>query len=317
LLEELSRDCTEQEKSDLFKYPVEILRPLLKESDVLSWLKSAKTTSQGWLEEVSDEDFQRKTGFTMQQARILKTVKIKNSIVVNPTNYLLTLWQHVQRLCPSTKWQLDGVSNLDAVTKLSQSFDIVVLAVGPTLQHLWSDRPEHQFFLKYVKGQNQLYQNGKSTESLTGPLLSGEYIVPRSEGGQHYLVCGATHTHIPKPTVEDLKLMINSKFIESPTDLEIDGTLRSRLTAMYPPLQNTQLFQLTSGIRLVTERTELGKIPIVGRHPWLDNVWTLAGLGARGLVYHALMSKYLSKAILDNDANQHIPHALHPSSHYK
>ncbi len=304
---------TAVDKENLYQYPVEILRPLLKASDAVNWQRAADTSSKEWLELVSNDEFQIKTGIRNEGK--VKVIKIKNAIIVNPTNYLLSLWENVLDICPSSIWKLTCVEDLEGLTELSNSYDVVVVAAGPSLQNLWSDRPEHQFFLKYVKGQNQIYNN----DELRVPLLSGEYIVPR-KSDVTYLVCGATHQHIHPPTLQDLQELMTTSTTELDSNEVIsndaDATLRSRLCTLYPKLKESHPIQLTSGVRLVTERTELGKIPIVGRHPWLKNVWTISGLGARGLVYHALMSRYLHRAILDNNENLHIPKPLQPSSHY-
>jgi glycine/D-amino acid oxidase-like deaminating enzyme len=89
--------------------------------------------------------------------------------------------------------------------------------------------------------------------------------------------------------------------------------LEDRLVKLYPHLQETyQAYRVSSGIRLVTERTNLGRLPIVGKLS--DRVWVLTGLGSRGLVYHALMAQYLTNAIINNDESL-IPQPLQPRAH--
>ena len=56
-----------------------------------------------------------------------------------------------------------------------------------------------------------------------------------------------------------------------------------------------------SGVRALPPRTKEGALPLAGRlrtdRPW----WVVAGLGARGLVYHAWLGKLVAAAILAED----------------
>ena len=125
------------------------------------------------------------------------------------------------------------------------------------------------------------------------------------------MVCGATHDHLGLP---DQQAVLDAT-TQMPSIVEADERLREKLQKLYPTVNRLAPIGVSAGVRLVTERTNLGKIPIVGRHPKLSNVWVLGGLGARGLVYHALMAKYLCNAIKSNDENA-VPIPLHPKSHY-
>ncbi len=53
-------------------------------------------------------------------------------------------------------------------------------------------------------------------------------------------------------------------------------------------------------------RTHQGSIPYAGRLPEdvQKNCWIIAGLGARGLVYHALLGELTSAAVLANADNE-------------
>jgi glycine/D-amino acid oxidase-like deaminating enzyme len=56
-----------------------------------------------------------------------------------------------------------------------------------------------------------------------------------------------------------------------------------------------------AGTRLVTQRGELGRLPIVDRLPGYSNVWLHCGFGSRGLILHGLTSHYLAQAIAQGD----------------
>jgi glycine/D-amino acid oxidase-like deaminating enzyme len=307
--------------SVFFEENVRILRPLFKSSDCVSWRKASQTTSQSWLKELEVSEYVAAHPTGCQQAeedkekKLLGVMAIQPAVVVQPERYLSALWTAVRQQCHDSSWCSESIDDTERVFQLHREYDVVVLAPGPFLQQLWSNQAAHQFFVKYVKGQNLLFSNGDRQQCITSrPLLSGEYVVPRwSPEWGSYLICGATHEHLHAPSLDTVRALMTT------TRLGIDGEdskLRSRLETICPALHSLATpFAITAGIRLVTRRTELGKIPIVGRHPVLPNVWAIGGFGARGLVYHALMAKYLSEAILD-DNEDCIPKALRPQTHY-
>ena len=59
------------------------------------------------------------------------------------------------------------------------------------------------------------------------------------------------------------------------------------------------------GVRALPPRTQLGALPLVGQVTESERAartWVFAGLGARGLVYHALLAEELAHAVLTRDA---------------
>jgi len=143
-------------------------------------------------------------------------------------------------------------------------------------------------------------------------------------------IAGATHEHIKLPTdistiIHRLQQEPNIRYDPASLD-KAHALLGERLKKLYPALDSQYVAAYVSeGVRLVTERTNLGRLPIVGKlnlptssptSQSTDNVWVLTGLGSRGLVYHALMASYLKEAIVTNDVHL-IPRELHPSQHCK
>lgn len=49
----------------------------------------------------------------------------------------------------------------------------------------------------------------------------------------------------------------------------------------------------------------MGSVPLAGRiaprHDDLPACWVVAGLGARGLVYHALLGRWIASAVVQDD----------------
>jgi glycine/D-amino acid oxidase-like deaminating enzyme len=74
------------------------------------------------------------------------------------------------------------------------------------------------------------------------------------------------------------------------------------------------------GVRAAPPRSHRSPLPLLGRlelpslssssaHPGRPACWLLAGLGSRGLVYHAWLAERLAQAVLSGDAAA-LPHEL-------
>ena len=72
--------------------------------------------------------------------------------------------------------------------------------------------------------------------------------------------------------------------------------------AVLPCLSSSYSLRHASwGVRALSLRTPMGALPLLGRVPGRPHAWALVGLGARGLVYHALLAEALARSILDGD----------------
>lgn len=265
---------------------------------------------------------------------------MKESAIINAPMYLRQMWKLIQQQCENSHWIEELCTYEHLQDTLCKNHDVVVIA-GGFASMIFLGKMSPTFNVRYVQGRNLHYtQKSPLTESMTQPLLSGEYIVPRTittvdkDPGlremKHELIAGATHEHIKLPT--DISTIIHRLQQEpniryDPASLDKAHTLLGeRLKKLYPALDSQYVAAYVSeGVRLVTERTNLGRLPIVGKlnlpsssptSQSTDNVWVLTGLGSRGLVYHALMASYLKEAIVANDVHL-IPRELHPSQHCK
>ncbi|CAN0426113.1 unnamed protein product, partial [Discosporangium mesarthrocarpum] len=55
-------------------------------------------------------------------------------------------------------------------------------------------------------------------------------------------------------------------------------------------------------VRVIQDRTKLGRIPIAGRLPFSERGWVLTALGARGLIHHAYLGRLVAAcALLGSD----------------
>lgn len=303
-------------------YP--ILRPLYADDDNKSWLKTCKLHPE-LAKELPRSHYMSAIGMTERHEpanNIVGCIALTESATVHAPRYLQSLWKYVELHSAKAQWHTSVCSPEDIHEKMAHH-DVVIVAGGFASTAFFSIEPK----VKFVRGRNLHYRPKQphpevaSSMSAPSPVLSGEYIVPRYEPLQETaasfeLIAGATHEHIPAP---DKASVLNN--LVQPLDDDINESiaaarplLEDRLVKLYPHLHGAyQAYRVSSGIRLVTERTNLGRLPIVGKLS--DRVWVLTGLGSRGLVYHALMAQYLTQAIISNDESL-IPQPLQPQAHY-
>lgn len=206
----------------------------------------------------------------------------KKSFLVNTPRYLDCLRRGL--VLSSDVRVLDQKLAAADVSHLSTCFDLVVVCAGAGIVDLWDAQPSK---LTLVRGQNVRYSQPPSSERrLAHGLICGEYVVPASDGT---LICGATHEH-------------SLASLHAPPDLaSATALLSEHVCRLYPPLSVCTPLSASSGVRVLPPRTHLGKVPLVGRHPTLSNVWMLTGLGSHGLVHHAVMAKMLLASLFSVD----------------
>jgi glycine/D-amino acid oxidase-like deaminating enzyme len=114
-------------------------------------------------------------------------------------------------------------------------------------------------------------------------LLCGKYISPMPNPSHTLL--GASHEFRDKPLSSDALIT----------------ELKARTQSFVPKLwENTQIQQITSGVRVQSDRGKYGRMPIIGKPPGQQNRWLFTGLSSRGLLYHGLFAGVLADAILSD-----------------
>jgi glycine/D-amino acid oxidase-like deaminating enzyme len=91
--------------------------------------------------------------------------------------------------------------------------------------------------------------------------------------------------------------------------------------ASLPALEASTVRCVKWGVRALPPRTQLGALPLLGRvmaartpeQPVSSPTWVLVGLGARGLVYHALLAEQLATAVLTGEDGA-LPRECAPSA---
>lgn len=294
---------------------IPILRPCFKAEDFQRW--QATETIHPELLKIYDRS--EVISITGDNPSIIGGALFRKSLIVDSPVYLKSLWQRVVSLSPHSTWSQFQIQSKNDLLQLSQTHDAVVVAAGAGMQELWStdfydENKQIKLPFKYVRGQNLIFEandlSGSIGQKLQVPLLKGEYIVPAvcNYSGKERLISGATHEY-----AENLSQLSDQPDIDKAKALLLD-----KLTAIYPDmLKHYNVVSCNAGIRVMTERSNLGKIPVIerfspsgayrsaggksGNTRSKSNTWLMGGLGARGLIHHALAAHTLARAILEDD----------------
>lgn len=90
---------------------------------------------------------------------------------------------------------------------------------------------------------------------------------------------------------------------QPPDAASAEAQLFSSLVALYPPLATRRgTATARAGVRAMPPRTSDGALPLAGRAHCTAghrHVWYVTGLGARGLLYHAIVASWLVDAACD------------------
>ena len=210
------------------------------------------------------------------------TTLLKQSYIVDTPLYLKSLYNGICSYC-NLSWKQSTIDDA-SLSELPSCYDLVVVCAGAGVKELWKDTP--LTMLTHDRGQNIVYklrEEFKGKRRLEHALLSGEYIVPTEAGT---LTCGATHEY-------------DAEVIFTPPDLDFAlRALSPALQAIYP-LHDRDYWpsHAAAGVRMLPQRTHLGRIPIIGVHPRHKNMWMMSGLGSHGLIHHAYVAKQLVGAV--------------------
>lgn len=303
-----------------------LLRPVFTLSDKENWQQAVLRTPE-LVERIDVTPTSSSSRYSelMVSKDALAYFLIKKVLIFHPVRYLQALWSVIERRCPNSQWISKNVTNLEDMV---EDYDSVVVANSYDMPRLWQQHlstlsQPPSLRVHYIRGRIFQYDNTIGEKKIGKPfypagLLSGEYIVPTTDPHDHdrpILSCGSSHEHYRQDYIHH---HINDlTYYQSPAKHdEAEEKMRERLYRLLPLLQTRQEIGTSSAVRLATDRSIEGRLPIVGRHPGFDNVWVLAGLGSKGLIYHALMANYLSQAILSNDEINTIPSCLLPRAHY-
>lgn len=195
-----------------------------------------------------------------------KALFIQSGLTVDGPYYLRSLWKAIeakggQLLC-------DDVLELDHLA----SFDRVVVCSGQLARKLFS-LPLH-----FIKGQLLKLKWPRALPPLTHSLIGKKYVV--MEKDQTSCWVGATYE---RGVVDD-----------QPDFAAAKDDLLAGLSSMIPELAESEVLDIQAGIRAFAP----------DKRPFFQQIdtriWTLTGMGSKGLLYHALLAEELAGSCLQS-----------------
>ncbi len=161
----------------------------------------------------------------------------------------------LKKACKKATFVSRWISHLQEL----DSFDAIVLTTGAQTVQFF-DLP-----LKRILGQSLLCRWKKP---LSISLLSHSHITPTED--PEFCQIGSTYEHTEKPDPEKARKLLE------------------QCAFFYPPARDFEIVEMQSGIRIAPK---MGYRPIVAKVT--PKTWVFTGLGSRGLIYHAFLSKTL------------------------
>lgn len=126
-------------------------------------------------------------------------------------------------------------------------------------------------------------------------LLSQPYLAAHGPG---HVVVGATKQFGTPVAAATEACALGSLPPSHPEALAAAEYLLPRATKLWGPLSTWEVTHARCGVRALPPRMREGTLPLAGQVPGMDDVWVVAGLGARGLVYHAWLGKLVAEGVM-------------------
>ena len=186
-------------------------------------------------------------------------------------------------------------------------YDATVIAAGAAVQVIAELRDAITLDLcqGYTVDMIKDTISGTNSADTREPSILGQPYV--AFHGPTRAIVGATQRHGVSPE-EALRVLAHGPHDASPDAIQNATTLVQNARRAVPELDDHawRIGSIRSGVRAMPTRTHQGSIPYAGRLPEdvQKNCWIIAGLGARGLVYHALLGELTSAAVLANADNE-------------
>ena len=192
---------------------------------------------------------------------------ISSGITVYPATYLAALWKAIQAL--GADFEKIEISSLESL----KAFDACILCVGGGYERFEELSP---MLLRRTKGQTLDYQWNQELPPLLRPLIAKKYLV--MDETQSICIVGST---------------FERNFSQEEADFE---TAKKEIAPfaeeLFPALKQMPILGCRAGFRV----SGPAHLP-VAKHLG-GKVWTLTGMGSKGLLYHALFGKQLATELL-------------------
>lgn len=195
---------------------------------------------------------------------------IENGITVYTKAYLEALFMHL--LEKNVIFKQKKILDLDELS----DFDQIILCTGASIKHFYPKEKN----LSYTKGQVLLC---RADRLLTRKSLSLDgYIAVTKDEKLYYM--GSTYEHEFTDELPD-RSFAKEKIFKGFSSYNID-------------LGKIEVLEAFSGVRVFNKKSFL---PVIKK--FSNKVFGITALGSRGLLYHALLGKELTTALLKNDTS--------------
>ncbi|CAN0071742.1 unnamed protein product [Ascophyllum nodosum] len=257
-----------------------IYRPLLDEKQYSTFTKAAQELPQ-WLEYLTREDFLE--AVPGSDTKCLGGVRIRGALAVDAPLYLRGLWDAC-RTAASANRDGGGAASTGGATWVRQRVDDI---------HTMASSGEFDAVVACVGAGVKVVAGVKDIVNLR------LYVVPAVADGN----TGNVGKLLFGSTQEPVLL----RDVDKPANMtQALRQLAPKIAKLFPALEGVEPVGVSSGVRVIQDRTEYGRIPIAGRLPFSRRGWVIAALGARGLIHHAYLGRLVAAcALLDSD--QHLP----------
>lgn len=197
---------------------------------------------------------------------------IKSGWMINCPLYLEGLWQLIHGL--GGKFEKRCVEKLEELAE----YDLVIVACGA-----WSDQLVGELPASRLKGQLL--------------VCEGEGVPERSIVGKGYIAADGKQCFVGS-TYE--RVFEN----ENPDMLFCEKEVIAKVSKFYPQVVDLDVLEARASVRLCPRLHREGVpdyFPIVRKER--EGVWTVAGLGSRGLLYHALLGQQVADLYQSQEIN--------------
>ncbi|EIE18262.1 FAD dependent oxidoreductase [Coccomyxa subellipsoidea C-169] len=247
---------------------------------------------------------------------------IEGSHVVHPERYLRALWGACEETARSRGGQCrlvgEKVASLHALEEVHGHYTAVIVAAGAaagTLPEIGDKLPMelcqgYTLDLAPPRADTASVPVEASTpggsaavdgcSTYDGPsLLGSTYLAAQ---WRCHLVVGATKRYglSSQQALEEC-----GRAVSDPDEVTAAAAeLVPRAAGAWPPAARWEMVGVRSGVRALPPRSAQGSLPLAGKLEAGRKWWVVAGLGARGLVYHAWLGRLIARAVLADDESE-------------
>ncbi len=193
---------------------------------------------------------------------------IRSGVTIHSVLYLQALWALIEKRRGSFEnVQVKNVSELEG-------YDSIVIAAGAGIAAF----PECAL-LKYQLTKGQIL-TAKGPKLLESSVIGKGYVAVGQEAGLYFI--GSTYER---------------EYLSEESDLELTQlSVLPKIRTFFPEVDQLEIKGCRAGVRV----SRIGHYyPMIGQLS--ETCWVFTGMGSRGLLYHAYLAKYITRAILSQD----------------